>query len=100
MDAIASLFIQNPAGILLVGGIFFGTYWLLRKSTAVARPRALLWPATGWALWAIWEFLVVIFTPEADIRVDLLLIIPLVLILSAVGLVMLFVKRKPGMTAK
>ena len=94
MEIIANLFVGNPAAIFLVGGLFFGAYWLLRRSTAIARPRALLWPATGWTLWAAWELLVMLLTPEADIRVDLLLIVPLLLIVSAAGLVMLFVPRR------
>ena len=38
--------------------------------------------ATAWVIYAAWEWLVVTFSPEANIRVDLMLICPVVLILS------------------
>ena len=57
------------------------------------RPRALLWVALAWVLWAAWEFAVVCFSPEADMRVDLLLIIPAVLIASVVGFILVFWPR-------
>lgn len=43
---------------------------------------ALLVPTAAWVLYAVWEWLVVWRTPEANIRVDLLLIWPVLLILS------------------
>jgi hypothetical protein len=42
----------------------------------------LLVPTAAWVLYAVWEWLVVWRTPEANIRVDLLLIWPVLLILS------------------
>jgi hypothetical protein len=38
--------------------------------------------ACGWALYAAWEWVVLTRTPEADIRVDLLLIWPLLALCS------------------
>ena len=87
------LFVQNPAGIFLVAGLFFMAFLLLRKTNAVSHPKLLLWPATAWAIWAIWEFMVLHFSPEANIRVDLLLIIPVVLIATAYGIIRLFLAR-------
>ena len=60
--------------------------------------HSLLWgfliiPAVAWLLWAAWEWAILTFSPEADIRVDLLIIIPLVMIASAAGLVLPFVPR-------
>jgi hypothetical protein len=43
--------------------------------------------AVAWALYAAWEWLVKVRTPEANIRVDLLLIWPVLLIASLVALV-------------
>ena len=43
---------------------------------------ALLVPTIGWALYAVWEWFVVTRSPEANIRVDLLIIWPVLLILS------------------
>ena len=96
MQLIDALFIQNSAGIFLVSGLFFATSLALSRSNGVAKPGALLWPALAWALWAVWEFLVQRFTPEANIRVDLLLILPVVLVVSLVGIVLLFIRRKPS----
>jgi hypothetical protein len=42
----------------------------------------LLWPAAYCLVFAGWEWLVMIRTPEANIRVDLLLIWPLLLLLT------------------
>ncbi len=95
MKQIVGPFIQNPALIALIGGLFFVAYLLLRGKPE-RRSSALLVPATAWLLWALWEWAVLVFSPEANIRVDLLLIIPLVLIASGFGIAALFFKRKPG----
>ena len=42
----------------------------------------LLLAAGGWLLYAAWEWLVLTKTPEANIRVDLLVIWPVLAILS------------------
>jgi hypothetical protein len=39
--------------------------------------------AVGWALYALWELLVHVRTPEANIRVDLLVIWPALAVVSA-----------------
>jgi hypothetical protein len=56
--------------------------------------QGLLWAALAWAVWAAWEFAIVRFSPEANIRVDLLLIIPVVIGLSIAAIVLLFIKRR------
>lgn len=76
MEQIVGPFIQNPALVALIGGLFFVAYLLLRGNPA-RRSSALLVPATAWLIWTVWEWAVLVFSPEADIRVDLLLIIPL-----------------------
>jgi hypothetical protein len=93
MDKIARLFVQNPAVIFLIAGAFFAAYFLLRNSKNVSHPKVLLWPATAFAAWAIWEFMIMRFSPESNIRVDLLLIIPVVLIATAYGIIRLFMAR-------
>ena len=91
--SIFAVFVQNPLLIALIAGMFFGAYLLLRANAGL-RSRALLIPATAWLTWAVWEWAIVQFSPEADIRVDLLLIVPLVLVFSVVGIAGLFWKRK------
>jgi hypothetical protein len=70
-------------------------YLLLRNRAWVQgrRINALLIAATAWLGWAVWEWAVTTFSPEADIRVDLLLLVPLVVIASLAGVVLLFVPK-------
>jgi hypothetical protein len=93
MDKLLSFYPHNPALILLVSGIFFVGYLLLRNAKGVSA-RGLLLPATAWLVAAIWEEIMVVFSPEADIRVDLFLILPLLLLLSLWGIVRTFWWRK------
>jgi hypothetical protein len=95
--SIFNAFVQNPAWIALIGGLFFVAYLFLRGNPQ-RRSRALLVPATAWLLWAVWEWAITVFSPEANIRVDLLLIIPVVLIASGFGIAALFFKRTPSPT--
>lgn len=85
MDALSSLLVQKPANIVFVAGTFFVAYAVLRNSPMAAgrRPRALLVPAFAWSLYALWELAVLVRTPDANIRVDLLAIWPLLLVVSA-----------------
>jgi hypothetical protein len=69
--------------------VFLAGHLLLRLTALGAgrHPRPLLFVAVAWALYAAWEWLVKVRTPEANIRVDLLLIWPVLLIASLVALV-------------
>ena len=81
----ASLFVGRPLNILAVAGVFAGVCPLLR-STALGtgrHPGPLLAAAAGWASYAAWEWLVRVRTPEANIRVDLLVIWPALALRSA-----------------
>jgi len=85
VQALSSLFVGRPLNILAVAALFLAGHLILRLVVAAPRryPRALLVAAAAWALYAAWEWLVQVRTPEADIRADLLLIWPLLGILSA-----------------
>jgi hypothetical protein len=77
MAALLSLVIGRPLLILLVA--------LLWGLAALALPRSrrpLLANALTWFAFACWEGLIQAITPEANIRVDLLLIAPLLLALG------------------
>jgi hypothetical protein len=70
---------------LLIIAVSFAFAYLILHFTglgAARRPGLLLVPAAAWALYAAWEWLVMARTPEANIRVDLLLILPVILALS------------------
>ena len=89
MAFLASLFVGKPLNILLVGVLFLAGHLLLRLTALGAgrHPRPLLWAAAAWAAYAAWEWLVKVRTPEANIRVDLLVLWPALLIVSVVALV-------------
>jgi hypothetical protein len=84
MITLASLLVGKPLNILAVAVVFFAGNLLLQFSNIGPgrHPRSLLVVAGAWALYAAWEWLVLVRTPEANIRVDLLVIWPLVLIVS------------------
>ena len=70
--------IQQPAHIATVAALHLAL-WAACQATALSRiPRAnVFWvPALLWLAFAAWEWLVLVKSPEADIRVDLLLILP------------------------
>ena len=84
MEFLASLLVGKPLTILAVAGLFAAAFILARGSRVgkVRRPGSLLVPAGAWATYAAWESLVLVRTPEANIRVDLLVIWPVLLIIS------------------
>jgi hypothetical protein len=72
MDVLSRFLVQQPLHILGVAAVFFLLWALLKPQS-----RALLVSAFAWLAYAIWEWSILIFTPEANIRVDLLIILPL-----------------------
>lgn len=85
MELLGSLFVGKPQNILAVAVVFLAGYLALRFSAiGIARhPRPLLIASSVWGLYAAWEWMVRIKTPEANIRVDLLVMWPVLVILSA-----------------
>ena len=75
---LASLFVGRPQVIAVAAGLFLLAYYVmrLRGTDKSGQPRFLLMLALAWGLYAAWEAAVLFFTPEANIRVDLLLIWP------------------------
>jgi uncharacterized membrane protein YqgA involved in biofilm formation len=82
---LASWFVGKPLSIAAVALLFFVGFLALRASVfgAARNSRMLLLAAGGWLIYAAWEWLVQARTPEANIRVDLLVIWPVLAILSA-----------------
>jgi len=82
--SLASLLVGHPLGILCVGLVLFVTHRLLSYQQAGQTKRwpPLLIAAIAWGLYAVWELLVNVVTPEANIRVDLLLIWPALALLT------------------
>ena len=88
MEILASLVVHKPLNIALVAVLFGLGYLLHRFAAAGPTPHAwwLLAAAAGWALYATWEWLVMTKSPEANIRVDLMVIWPALLVLSVWGI--------------
>jgi hypothetical protein len=74
MDMLAGWLVQQPLHILLIAAAHFAAWALVRAGPL--RANAVLIPALLWLAYAGWEWLVVARTPEANIRVDLLIIWP------------------------
>jgi hypothetical protein len=85
MELLASLLVGKPENVLIVSIAFLVAYLVPRFAAAVNRRRfrPLLYASIAWGVYAAWEWLVQAKTPEANIRVDLLFIWPIVAILSA-----------------
>jgi hypothetical protein len=79
---LAEMLVGRPLAILAVALLWLAAYGVLRSRSSV-RPRPLLIASAGWGLYAAWEWLVLLRSPEADIRVDLLVIWPALALLSA-----------------
>lgn len=92
MNLLVSLLVGQPLAILLVAACVFAAYLVLRFRLAglAPHPSALLISAMAWTLYAIWEGLVQLLTPEANIRVDLMLIWPVLAIVSLWSLLRAF----------
>jgi hypothetical protein len=84
MELLASLLVGKPLSILTIAVVFIAAYLALRFAVRgiVRHPRPLLIAAIAWGLYAVWEWLVQMKTPEANIRVDLLVIWPIMAILT------------------
>ncbi len=85
MELLTLLFVGKPQNILAVAIVFLAGYLALRF-TALGfsrHPRPLLIASIAWGVYAAWEWLVQIKTPEANIRVDLLVMWPVLAIHSA-----------------
>lgn len=85
MEGLASFFVGKPLNILAVAVLFLAGYLALRFTT-LGGGRHLRWLLVAlvvWVVYAIWEWRVLVRTPEANIRVDLLVIWPALAILSA-----------------
>ena len=92
MDALSRFFVQQPLHILAVALVHFVLWAAVRfgKIRAVRPGNAIRVPALAWLAYAAWEWLVLIETPEANIRVDLMVIWPLLLILTIWAMVRAF----------
>lgn len=84
MSALAALLVGKPLNVLGVAAVFLVGQFVVRFAGLGSgrHPWSLAVVAGFWALYAAWEWLILVRTPEANIRVDLLLIWPALLIVS------------------
>lgn len=78
LEALAHGLVQQPDHILLIAAAHLALWAACRATVLRNAPSAnVLWvPALLWLAYAAWEWLVLVRTPEANIRVDLLVIWP------------------------
>jgi hypothetical protein len=80
LEMLSRWLIQQPAHILLIAAVNLALWAVCRATVLRTVPTSnVLWvPAVAWLAYAGWEWLVLVKSPEADIRVDLLLIWPVI----------------------
>jgi hypothetical protein len=85
LETLSSLFVGKPFNILAISVVFLTGYLVPQFLVPGIRRRSrpLLTASCAWGLYAAWEWLVLTMTPEANIRVDLLIIWPILAIVSA-----------------
>ena len=76
-------FVQHPGRIMVLSTVHVLAFVALCAKPRRPRAGSLLVPALYCALFAAWEALVLVRTPDSDIRVDLLVIWPGLLVLTA-----------------
>ena len=98
MDFLSLLFVGNPLPSLIIAALFVSLSFVLRRTPfgLERHPLSLLVVAAAWASYAIWEWLILVRTPGANIRVDLLVIWPILLIITIWFSVRAFRRVSPG----
>jgi len=83
MNFLASLFVGKPLNIFIVAAVFFLVYLIVKfvVNSASIHSSPFFVITIAWGVYAAWEWLVLTQSPEANIRVDLLVIWPLLAIL-------------------
>lgn len=80
LEELSRWLIQQPAHISLIAAINLALWAACRATLLRGVPKAnVFWvPAALWLAYAGWEWLVLVKSPEANIRIDLLLILPVI----------------------
>jgi hypothetical protein len=96
METLARLFVAKPLNILVVALVLLAACALFRRSGPPASHfrSPLCIAGMAWGLYAAWEWWVTAASPEADIRVDLLVIWPVLALLTAWAIFKAFRQRR------
>ena len=80
LEVLSRWLVQQPAHILLIAVVSLALWAACRATLLRTVPKSnVLWmPAAMWLAYAGWEWLVVVKSPEANIRFDLLVIWPVI----------------------
>jgi hypothetical protein len=80
LEIVIRWLVQQPAHILLVAAANLALWATCHATVLRTRPKSnVLWvPALLWLAFSAWEWLVLVKSPDANIRVDLLLILPVI----------------------
>lgn len=91
MGILVALFVGKPVTILAFAALIcVAGIALHSQPERKLKGRPLFAVAGAWTVYALWEWLVMIWTPEANIRVDLLLIWPVLASFTLWGVYRLF----------
>lgn len=84
VEILSRMLVAHPLHIFVVALIHFGLWAAIAMTAMRGSPRGnVMWvPALLWLAYAAWEWLVGAVTLEANIRVDLLLIWPMIAIVT------------------
>lgn len=84
VEVLARVLVAHPLHIFAVAMLHFGLWAAITVTAMRGSPKGnAMWvPALVWLVYAAWEWLVGYVTPEANIRVDLLLIWPAIAIVT------------------
>jgi hypothetical protein len=98
MGDVLAWFVHQPLRLAALAVPFILTWLVLRRGSGsrAVRSRAALYPAGFFLAFAAWEWLVMWRSPEADIRVDLLVIWPVAVIIAIRALLRIFAGRSNG----
>lgn len=94
MNFLTNLLVAKPLSIFGIACIFFIGYLIVRNFSHQHSAKYLGLTSILWLLYACWEFWVQFKTPQADIRIDLLIIWPVIFILTFVSTLLLFFKSE------
>jgi hypothetical protein len=80
LEVLSRWLVQQPAHILLIAVVNLALWAACRATVLRMVPKSnVLWvPAVMWLAYAGWEWLVLVKSPDANIRFDLLVIWPVI----------------------